>query len=203
METSTIAHPPATLEGWYALHQIFRVDPRRVPPARLRTMLTSAMTTLEKASTAAASRKSKKSPQDPQRGWSCVAKLVGSTADAMIIHFRDSLDAIDVAQSQVAATALGKVVEPVYAFLSVTEAGLYHVTADLARRAEDRGGKVGDEEFSRELADRAAAELASPHVRRRLYPDLPTGKPYVSFYPMSKRRNPDDNWYTLSLDERS
>ena len=121
----------------------------------------------------------------------------------MIIHFRESLDAIDAAQSQVAGTSFRKLVEPVYAFLSVTEAGLYHITADLARRAEDRGGKVGDEEFTRELADRAATELGSPHVRRRLYPDLPSDKPYVSFYPMSKRRNPDENWYSLSLDERS
>jgi chlorite dismutase len=203
MSTSESAHPPATLEGWYALHQIFRVDPQRVSPTRLQTLLRSTAATLEKASTIEASHKSRKSSKAPDAGWSCVAKLVGSTSDVMIIHFRESLDAIDAAQSQVAGTSFRKVVEPVYAFLSVTEAGLYHITADLARRAEDRGGKVGDDEFTRELADRAATELGSPHVRRRLYPDLPSDKPYVSFYPMSKRRNPDQNWYTLSLDERS
>jgi len=27
--------------------------------------------------------------------------------------------------------------------------------------------------------------------------------PYVCFYPMSKRRDPDQNWYALGLDERS
>ena len=27
--------------------------------------------------------------------------------------------------------------------------------------------------------------------------------PYISFYPMSKRRDAGQNWYTLSLDERS
>jgi chlorite dismutase len=27
--------------------------------------------------------------------------------------------------------------------------------------------------------------------------------PYVCFYPMSKRRDASQNWYTLSLDERS
>jgi hydrogen peroxide-dependent heme synthase len=204
MSISESAHPPATLEGWYALHQIFRVDPQRVSPTRLQTLLRSTAATLEKASTIQESHKSRKSSSKaPDAGWSCVAKLVGSTSDVMIIHFRESLDAIDAAQSQVAGTSFRKVVEPVYAFLSVTEAGLYHITADLARRAEDRGGKVGDEEFTRELADRAASELGSPHVRRRLYPDLPSDKPYVSFYPMSKRRNPDENWYSLSLDERS
>jgi peroxiredoxin len=27
--------------------------------------------------------------------------------------------------------------------------------------------------------------------------------PYVSFYPMSKRRDAEQNWYTLTLDDRS
>ena len=27
--------------------------------------------------------------------------------------------------------------------------------------------------------------------------------PYVCFYPMSKRRAPDQNWYSLTLEERS
>lgn len=37
----------------------------------------------------------------------------------------------------------------------------------------------------------------------RLYPQLPPdGKPAWCFYPMSKRRGHDDNWFTLSFDER-
>jgi len=40
-------------------------------------------------------------------------------------------------------------------------------------------------------------------VQRRLFPVIPDGMPYVSFYPMSKRRAPDQNWYALGLDERS
>jgi chlorite dismutase len=38
---------------------------------------------------------------------------------------------------------------------------------------------------------------------RRLYPELPADMPYVCFYPMSKRRDESQNWYVLSLDERS
>jgi chlorite dismutase len=90
-----------------------------------------------------------------------------------------------------------------YSFLSVTEAGLYHITAELARAAGARGGAVGDAEYNRALADRAAAERESAHIRRRLYPELPANMPYVCFYPMSKRRDEGQNWYTLSLDERS
>jgi shikimate 5-dehydrogenase len=57
----------------------------------------------------------------------------------MVIHFRDSLDAIGAAQSMLARTTLARALDPVYAFLSVTEAGLYHISAELAREAEARG----------------------------------------------------------------
>ena len=132
-----------------------------------------------------------------------MVKLVGSTADLMVIHFRESLDAIEAAQDLLARTELARGLEPVYAFLSVTEAGLYHITAELARATDARGGKVGDEEYERALSNRSAAERESAHVNRRLYPELPGDMPYVCFYPMSKRRDALQNWYTLSLDERS
>jgi chlorite dismutase len=38
---------------------------------------------------------------------------------------------------------------------------------------------------------------------KRLYPELPREMPYVCFYPMSKRRDAGQNWYGLTLDERS
>jgi hydrogen peroxide-dependent heme synthase len=132
-----------------------------------------------------------------------MARLIGSTSDVMIVHFRDSLLGIGAAQDAVAATALAKLLEPVYSFLSVTEAGLYHLTADLARQAEARGGMVGDEAYATALADRTAAEGASERVTRRLYPERPANMPYICFYPMSKRREASQNWYTLGLDERS
>jgi chlorite dismutase len=40
-------------------------------------------------------------------------------------------------------------------------------------------------------------------VQRRLYPALPPQLPYVCFYPMSKRRDAGQNWYTLPIDERN
>ena len=40
-------------------------------------------------------------------------------------------------------------------------------------------------------------------MRRRLYPPRPSEMPYVCFYPMSKRRDAGQNWYTLTLEERS
>jgi chlorite dismutase len=167
----------------------------------LTRLVKAAIATLEpaKKSTGRARAKSEGS----NAGWSCFARLIGSSSDLMAIHFRDSLDAIGVAQEALARTQLAGILEPVYTFLSVTEAGLYHITAELARAAASRGGKFGDDEYLRALDERSRAERESAHVMRRLYPELPADMPYVSFYPMSKRREPDQNWYALTLDDRS
>lgn len=200
MTTPPIAHPPETLEGWFALHQIFHFRDLTLDAARLARMLTGAGAALDPESKSTKPRAKK---SGTPAGWSCFVRLIGSTADLMVIHFRDSLDAIGAAQETLERSELAGMLQPAYAFLSVTEAGLYHISAELARAAAARGGKVGDEDYTSALAERAAAERESSHVRRRLYPDLPEDMPYVSFYPMSKRRDAAQNWYTLTLDERS
>ena len=189
MTTPQVAHPPETLEGWFALHQIFRFRNPRVDPGRLAKLVKGAFTALQPSKNAA--------------GWSCFVRLIGSSSDLMAIHFRDSLDSIGVAQQELARTQLAGILEPTYTFLSVTEAGLYHITAELARETQARGGKFGDEEYVRALNERSRAERESAHLRRRLYPELPADMPYVSFYPMSKRRDAAQNWYALTLDDRS
>jgi peroxiredoxin len=204
MTTAPIAHPPATLEGWYALHQIFRMKKGPLEARELNRLIKAASAKLGGPSPrSATSTPKRKAKEDARAGWSCFVRLVGSTSDLMVIHFRDTLDGIGAAQNALEQTALARALEPVYAFLSVTEAGLYHISAELARDAEARGGKVGDESYVRALSDRSETERASAHVRRRLYPDLPPDMPYVCFYPMSKRREESQNWYALSLDERS
>jgi peroxiredoxin len=198
MTLPVIAHPPETLEGWYSLHQIFRFSRQKPDATRLARMVKSSTAALASGPGA---RKTKASPAPA--GWTCFVRLIGSTSDLMVIHFRESLDAIGAAQNALSKTELAKTLEPVYAFLSITEAGLYHITAELARAAEARGGKVGDAEYAKTLAARSTAERESQQVKRRLYPELPEKMPYVCFYPMSKRRDASQNWYTLSLDERS
>jgi hydrogen peroxide-dependent heme synthase len=192
--SAPIAHPPETLEGWYVLHEIFRLD-----RALLRETVDDELPEIvDEAREALAELTS-----NDEGGWSAVVPLIGNIADVMLVHFRPTLDAIGEAQQRLRRTRLADFLEPEYSFLSVTEAGLYHVTAELARDAVARGGSVGDDEYARRLAERGAAERESAHVRRRLYPDLPAGMPYVCFYPMSKRRGAGQNWYSLTLDERS
>jgi len=48
-----------------------------------------------------------------------------------------------------------------------------------------------------------AKGLPAEMIEARLHPKLPpAGKPAFCFYPMSKRRNVDQNWFSLPYDER-
>jgi chlorite dismutase len=188
------AHPPETTEGWYALHQIFATD----RPA-LRALAPEALPALRRQAESVLS--SLAAPAGG--GWSAVVPLIGSAADLMLVHFRPTLDEIGAAQRALATVPLLDALRPVYSFLSVTEAGLYHASAALAREAAARGGAVGDAEHRAAMDARVTAERASQHVQRRLFPVQPPEMPYVCFYPMSKRRTPGQNWYALPLEERS
>lgn len=187
------AIPPESLEGWYALHQVFSVDRQ-------------AFATLSNATRDGATPRieSIQSGDEANRdGWTAFARLIGSAGDVMAIHFRPTLDDIGEAQDVLDRRPIMTALRPVYSFLSVTEAGLYHLTAQLATEAEQRGGAVGDEMYAAELARRSAAERETSFMQRRLYPPIPDGMPYVCFYPMSKRRDYGQNWYSLPLDDRS
>jgi chlorite dismutase len=192
MKTQGISRsqPPETLEGWYALHQIFA---RRTTSSRTHnhTRGVDATPPLVQSHT------------DETQGWTAWARLIGSKSDLMAVHFAPSLDAIGAVEADIKGSPAMDALEMTYSFLSVTEAGLYHLTAELARETAARGGAAGDETYVDELAKRVAKERSNSHVQRRLYPTLPDGMPYVCFYPMSKRRAPEQNWYAQSLDERS
>jgi peroxiredoxin len=188
------AHPPETTEGWYVLHQVLAYD-----RPLLRGLLSSQQ--VDVRAEASAALDAVVSPNVD--GWSAIVPLIGSRADVMLVHFRASLDDIGVAQRSVATLTLFDAMKPAYSFLSVTEAGLYHASAQLAAEAAERGGKVGDEEHRAAMDERVEKERASQHVQRRLFPRQPDDMPWVCFYPMSKRRAVGQNWYALPLDERS
>jgi len=184
---------PETLEGWYALHQIFTVD-------RAATDLSGSV--LSRHETRGIESTQNQLPFG-RNGWSIFVGLIGSSADLMVIHFRPTLDEIGQAQRLFARHPAASMLQLKYSFLSVTEAGLYHLSAELARMAIDRGGSVGDDAYRADVGARVEKERENPHVKRRLEPALPDGMPYVCFYPMSKRRAVGQNWYGLPLDERS
>ena len=180
---------PTTLEGWYALHQMFSVD-----WARLR-----ATSPDERAAIAAELRTLLSELAQPAGGgWSAVFQLVGGGADWMFVHFRATLDELGQVDRRIRRARFHSLLRLEYDYTSVTEVGLYHATAEAAREAEP-----GSAEFQQLITQMADAERASPHVQTRLFPRIPAELRYISFYPMNKRRMHPDNWYTLPVDERN
>jgi hydrogen peroxide-dependent heme synthase len=175
-----LVQPPVTLEGWYALHQVFAVDHHALRALPRDERLTRAA--------AAADALARIVLPDAHNGWSAVVRLVNSLGDLLLVHLRPTVDALGDVRDELAHLALHDCLRPVLAFVSVTELGLYHLPTDAAGAT---------------LEAHVRAERESPHARRRLYPEPPTGNPYVSFYPTSKRRDAGQNWYALSLEERS
>jgi chlorite dismutase len=191
---SDVAHPPETLEGWYSLHQVFQVDRaavRALPPDLLAQERDSVAHALSELA-------------DPiEGGWSVPVLLIGSRSDLMLVHFRPTLDSLRDAQHRLSNLRLVESLRVTSSHLGVTEAGLYHITAEVARETTARGGAIGDDGYRAGVGERVERERGSEHVQRRLYPPLPADMPYVCFYPMSKKRAADANWYTLSLGDRS
>ena len=177
---SLAALPPETLEGWYALHQLYTVERRTLRSLALDALRDLRCETAESLGAIVGHE---------GEGWSSVVSLVGSTADVLFMHFRPTLDELRDVQHCVDRLGVMEYLRPAMYFLSVTELGLYQLAAH------------GQDDPQREA--RLRAERESPHTLRRLYPPLPENMPYVSFYPMSKRRDTGQNWYTLPLPERS
>ena len=180
---------PATLEGWYALHQVFSAD-----WAKLRALSAEDRAVIAGEAAALFAELA----EGADGGWSATFRLVGGGGDWLFVHFRPTLDELAEVQRRVSDSELGVHLVLQYDYLSVTEAGLYHATAQAAQEA-----KPGSDEYKRIIQEAMDAEAASAHVKSRLYPQVPEGMRYLSFYPMSKRRGETLNWYALPVDERS
>src|SRR5436305_640703 len=88
-DPSSVALPPETVEGWYALHQMYRIDRaalRLLYPAERAALRTEAADAFRALAT------------EMGDGWTAVVELVGSPADVMLMHFRPTLDAVGEVQ---------------------------------------------------------------------------------------------------------
>jgi peroxiredoxin len=74
---------------------------------------------------------------------------------------------------------------------------------DLQAAVQQAGLEVVDSYVSLTELSEYSQGVPEPMRQARLYPQLPPdGKPAWCFYPMSKRRNVEQNWFTLPYDDR-
>lgn len=118
-------------------------------------------------------------------------------------------DGDEVTAAVRAAEADGYQVVPVAVLGHKADLGFMALGADLWRLRKlqtaltHAGLDLVDSYVSLTEMSEYAQGLPQAMKQARLYPQLPPeGKPSFCFYPMSKRRNIDQNWFTLPFDDR-
>jgi len=94
------------------------------------------------------------------------------------------------------------VLTPTYSYLSQTESSEYTTTREQYAEETlvgEKGLLPDSDEYTNAL-DEFDTRMEH-YLKHRLYPVLPAW-PAICFYPMSKRRNGNDNWYSLDYDTR-
>lgn len=180
---------PHTLEGFSVLHQFFRL--RR---DRLKACAATARTMIIQEAAAAMGAMARR-----EDGDSAFFTQLGHKGDLIAIHFRRSFDELAAVESALAKLGLSEFIEQAHSYLSVVEIGLYEATVKLHRELMAQGV----EPDSPQWRAAAAAELLvqGEKLGARLWAKIPDRR-YVCFYPMNKRRQGADNWYSLPLAER-
>ncbi|MEF8852637.1 MAG: heme-binding protein [Haloarculaceae archaeon] len=170
--------PPETAEGWYALHDLRTIDwaAWQDAPERVRQRATEEATAFLQSAAAV---------EDADAGDSALFAVTGHKADLMVLHLRPTHADVEHLERRFEGTEFARFTEQASSYVSVTEASGY---SERAR-----------EYFESETEDDSGL---AQYIRSRLHPEVPDHE-HVSFYPMSKRRDPDQNWYDLPFEERA
>ena len=190
-ETASEAMPavPLTIEGYSVLHQMMRFRWsawRDLNDAARRDIAREASAVLGNM-------------EQNANGQSALYSVLGHKGDLMLVHFRESFDALKQAELELARVKLSDFLEPTTSYLSVIELGLYESTIKTYKTLIDRGVEPHSDEWKREIGQ--TLERQKEAMRPRLFPAIPPHR-YICFYPMDRRRGEDKNWYTLPIEER-
>jgi hydrogen peroxide-dependent heme synthase len=125
------------------------------------------------------------------------ASVLGTKADLGIMGIGPDLRRHEALARALGAGQAGALLAPVFSYVSLTETSEYMTTAEEARaRLLAEHGPEGAEAHLPEVEARLAR-----YRRDKLHPRLPR-RQVLAFYPMSKAREPDANWYLLPFEQR-
>jgi len=183
---------PLTLEGSALLHQFFRFDWkawRSCADGERTQIAAEAMDVLKGLERAKA---------DAPIQTALFSEL-GHKGDLILVHFRESLEALNQVELDLAQTELFDYLTPTHSYVSVVELGLYESSRKTYEAAAAKGFEQHTQEWNAEIA--ASLERAAAAMAPRIFPAVPEAK-YMCFYPMDRKRGEQVNWYTVPFAER-
>ena len=113
--------------------------------------------------------------QAENKGSHALYTIVGQKADFMMMILRPTMEELNEIENEFNKSKLAEYTVPAHSYVSVVELGNY---------------LPGDED-----------PYQNPQIMARLNPILPKAK-HVCFYPMDKKRQGEDNWYMLPMEDR-
>jgi peroxiredoxin len=111
-----------------------------------------------------------------KQGSTVFYSIIGHKADFVFMHLRESLEELQELETAFNKSAFAAFTFPVYSYVSIVELSSY-----MAKPGTD--------------------PMQDPDILARLKPALPKSK-HICFYPMNKKREGNDNWYMLSMEDR-
>ena len=188
--TQSELHPvPLTLEGPSVLHQMMRVrwaEWKKLAAAEKQAITAEAVAALE-------------AMEKPEGSSSALFSLLGHKGDLMLVHFRESFDALKQTELSLSSLRLWDYLEVTTSYLSVVELGLYESSVKLYQELADRGVAPHSPEW--DAAVKETIKRQTEAMRTRLFPSMPDHR-YICFYPMDRKRGELKNWYRLPITER-
>jgi len=174
---------PLTLEGSALLHQFFRFDWKA-----WRSCADGERKKIAADATAVLRSLERSAPEAPVR--SALYSQLGHKGDLILIHFRESLEALNQVELSLAQTDFYGYLTPTHSYVSVVELGLYESTRKTYEAASAKGLETHSPEWNAEIAN--SLERSSAAMAPRLFPAVPEAK-YLCFYPMDRKRGEQAN----------
>lgn len=130
--------------------------------------------------------------------------MISPKADLGFMLITPDLHQLDSTAKRLERSLGDGVLVPSFSWLSMTERSEYGMNDEEYAVKLQKEENIFPESPEFEEKMQAFHDRIAKYVKERLYPQLPESKewPVFCFYPMSKRRNPEQNWFALPLDVR-
>ena len=182
---------PLTLEGSATLHQFFRFDWKawkaysEADREQIGDEFATALQGMERSGDG--------------KVQTALFSQMGHKGDLTLVHFRDSFEALNQVELDLAQTRLSDFLTPTHSYVSVVELGLYESTRKTYEAAASKGADPFTPEWNAEVE--GSMKRGAEAMKTRLFPSIPDAK-YLCFYPMDRKRGEQVNWYTVPFADR-
>jgi len=182
---------PLTLEGSALLHQFFRFDWKA-----WRGCASAEREQIAGEFGALLQKLEKSSDGKIQTG---MFSQLGHKGDLILVHFRESFEALNQVELDLAQTRMSEFLTATHSYVSVVELGLYESTRKTYEAAASKGAEPFSPEWNADVE--ASMRRGAEAMKTRLFPSIPEAK-YLCFYPMDRKRGEQVNWYTVPFADR-